>query len=84
MMKEKVRKLSESQKAGRVGMAFPPDFLLIAVMSLAMSWSAAGLFGPSMGPKAAEHKAELRKSIVEAVRLLAQAAKATRTPRKRN
>ncbi len=84
MMKEKVRKLTESQNAGRVGMAFPPDYLLIAVMSLAMAWSAAGLFGPSMDPKAAEHRTEMRKSIVEAVRLLAQAGKATRTPRKRN
>ena len=71
----KVAALTEAQNAGRVGTAFPPDFLLIAVMSLATAWSAASLFGASVNPKAAERPAVLKKNIIEAVRLLANAAK---------
>ena len=75
----KVAALTEAQNAGRVGTAFPPDFLLIAVMSLATAWSAASPFGPSVNPKAAERPAALRESLVEAVRLLASAGKRKRT-----
>jgi hypothetical protein len=71
----KVAALTEAQNAGRVGTAFPPDFLLIAVMSLATTWSVASPFGPSVNPKAAEHPAALRESLIEAVRLLASAGK---------
>jgi hypothetical protein len=78
-LEEKVRALTEAQEAGRVGTAFSPGFLVIAVMSLATAWSAAGSFGPSLDPKAAERKAELRQSIIEAVRLRADAGKRTRT-----
>jgi hypothetical protein len=74
----KVAALTEAQNAGRVGTAFPPDFLLIAVMSLATAWSVASPFGPSLDPKAAERRAALRKSLIEAVRLLADAGKGTR------
>ena len=75
----KLAALTEAQKAGQVGTAFPPDFLLNAVMSLATAWSVASPFGPSVNPKAAEHPAALRESLVEAVRLLANAGKGTRT-----
>ena len=75
----KVAALTEAQDANRVGTAFPPDFLLIAVMSLATAWSAASPIGPSLAPKAAEHPAAPRKSIMEAVRLLANAEKGIRT-----
>ena len=71
----KVAALTEAQTAGRVGTAFPPDFLLIAVLSLATAWSVASPFGPSFNPKAAERPAALRKSIIEAVRLLANPGK---------
>ena len=71
----KVAALTEAQHAGRVGTAFPPDFLLIAVMSLATAWSAASPFGPSVNPRAAERQAALRESLIEAVRLLANAGK---------
>jgi AcrR family transcriptional regulator len=73
--------LSESQKIRHVGTAFPPDFLLIAVMSLATAWSVASPFAPPLGPKAAERHAGLRRSLVEAVRLLATAGKAGRPRR---
>jgi len=69
--------LSEMQKAGHVGTVFPPDFLLIAVMSLATAWSVASPFAPSLGPKASERQAALRSSVVEAVRLLASAGRGT-------
>src|SRR5215471_14337227 len=75
----KVAALTEAQDAGRVGTAFPPDFLLIAVMSLATAWSVASPIGPSLAPKAAERPAALRESLIEAVRLLANAGKGTRT-----
>ena len=65
--------LSEAQEAGHVGTAFPPDFLLIAVMSLATAWSVASPFAPPLGTKPAERHASLRKSLTEAVRLLATA-----------
>jgi AcrR family transcriptional regulator len=71
--------LTASQKAGQLGTLFPPDFLLVAVMSLAMAWSAAGLFGPSLAPKADERPDTLRQSLIEAVRLLANAGKEART-----
>jgi hypothetical protein len=69
--------LTEAQNGGRVGTALPPAFLVAAVRSLATVWSAAGPFGPSVDPKAAERPAALRESIIEAVRLLADAGKAT-------
>jgi AcrR family transcriptional regulator len=74
----KVAALTEAQKAGQVGTAFPPDFLLIAIMNLATAWSAASAFGPSLDPKATNHPAALRANLVEAVRLLAHAEKAVR------
>jgi AcrR family transcriptional regulator len=75
----KVAALAEAQNAGRVGTDFPPDFLLTAVMTLATAWSAAGPFGPSVNPKAAERPAAMRESIIEAVRLLAGGRKGPRT-----
>jgi hypothetical protein len=44
-----------------------------------MAWSAAGLFGPSLAPKADEPPDTLRQSLIEAVRLLANAGKEART-----
>ena len=64
-------------KAGSVGTAFTPHFLLIAVMSLATAWSAAGPFRQSLDAEAAERPAALRESIIQAVRLLANAGKGT-------
>jgi AcrR family transcriptional regulator len=75
----KVAALAEAQTAGHVGTAFPPDFLLTAVLSLATAWSVASPFGPSVNSKAAERPAALRESLVEAVRLLASAGQGTRT-----
>jgi AcrR family transcriptional regulator len=79
----KVGALTAAQIAGRVGTTFPPDFLLIAVLSLATAWSVASPIGPSLGPKAAERPAALRESIIEAVRLLADAGKGAPTQGRR-
>jgi AcrR family transcriptional regulator len=76
----KVAALAEAQHAGRVGTAFPPDFLLIIVMSLATAWSVASPLGSSLAPKAAARPAALRESLIEAVRMLASAGKGKRTP----
>ena len=78
-LRAKVAALTEAQHAGRVGTAFPPAFLLIAVMSLATAWSAASPFGPSVNPGAAERQAALREGLIDAVRLLASAGKGKRT-----
>jgi AcrR family transcriptional regulator len=74
----KVAALTEAQNAGQVGTAFPPEFLLAAVMSLATACSVASPFAPSPDPNAAE-RAALRESVIEAVRLLANADKGART-----
>ena len=71
----KVALLTDAQKNGQVGTAFTPDFLLVAVMSLATAWSATSPFGPSIHSKAAPRPAPLKKHLVEAVRLLANATK---------
>jgi hypothetical protein len=78
----KVQALAEAKKAGNVGMAFEPNFLLTVIMSLATAWSAAGPFGPSFDSKSKERPDVLRKSIVEAVRVLANQGKRTRTIKK--
>jgi AcrR family transcriptional regulator len=75
----KVAALTAAQNAGRVGTAFPPDFILIAVISLATAWSVASPFGPSVNPRVAERSAAQRESLIEAVRLLASAEKGKRT-----
>lgn len=79
-LREKCRKVAEAQKGGAVGTAFPPDFLLAAVMSLGTAWSAASAFGPSLDANLGERSAVIRKSIVEAVALLTNADKKARTP----
>jgi AcrR family transcriptional regulator len=78
-IREKISKLAAAQQAGHVGRAFPADFLLTAIMSLGTAWSAASLFGPSLDPKLAQQPAKLRKSVIEAVRLLTNAGKQSRT-----
>jgi hypothetical protein len=56
-----------------VGTAFPPTFLVTAIMALATAWTAANAFGPSLDPEAHKHPAVLRQNIMKAVRLLAEA-----------
>jgi AcrR family transcriptional regulator len=74
----KVAALTKAQDAGHVGAVFSPDFLMIAIMSIATAWSAGSPYGPAVNPNIAERAATLRKSISEAVRLLAKADKKTR------
>jgi AcrR family transcriptional regulator len=76
----KVAALTDAQKAGQVATAFPPDFLLVAVLSLATAWSVASPFGPSINAKSkgAERTATLRKSVAQAVQLLANTSNTAR------
>jgi AcrR family transcriptional regulator len=75
--KAKFSALAAVQKTGRVGTAFPPDFLLIAIMSLATAWSVASPFALPLDPKPGGRQAEMRRSLIEAVRLLATAGQAS-------
>src|ERR1700722_18357310 len=50
-MDSKVAALKKAQNAGQVGTAFPPRFLLTAIMTIATAWTAANPFGPSMDPR---------------------------------
>ena len=76
----KLTALTEAQKNGQVGTAFAPDFLLVAILSLATAWSVASPFGPPIKgmAKGAERTAALRKSVTEAVQLLANTGTAAR------
>jgi AcrR family transcriptional regulator len=69
----KVAELANAQNGGQVGEAFPPDFLLTAVMTLATAWSAVSPFGPSLAPESAEHPDTLRANIARAVGLIVNA-----------
>ena len=68
----KVASLLKMQKAGQVGKAFPPGFLLTAIMALATAWTPIAPFGPSHDPDAHKRPDALRRNITEAVRLLAE------------
>jgi hypothetical protein len=69
----KAAALKKARERGQVGTAFPPVFLLTAIMALATAWSAASAFGPSIDPDAANRPAVLRKHIAAAVDLIAKA-----------
>jgi AcrR family transcriptional regulator len=73
----KLNELTDAQKNGQVGTAFAPDFLLVAILSLSTAWSVASPFGSSLNVKAktADRMAALRKSVMEAVQLLANTGK---------
>ena len=68
----KIAALQKAQKAGQVGTAFSPGFLLTSILVLATAWTAANPYGPKIDPDARKHPDDLRRSIAEAVRLLAQ------------
>jgi AcrR family transcriptional regulator len=66
----KIEAIGAAQRAGRLGDALPPGFLLTAIMTLATAWTAAGAFGTSLDPDSTEKPERLRAFISEAVRLL--------------
>jgi AcrR family transcriptional regulator len=68
----KVAALMKAQKAGQVGTAFSPRFLLTTITAIATAWTAVNPFGPSLDPDAHKRTAALRRSIAEAVRLLSE------------
>lgn len=74
----KIASLAKAQKAGEVGPAFSPGFLLTAIMALATAWTVASPYGPYIDPDAPKKPATLRRNIAEAVRLLTQSKTARR------
>ncbi|SFI81195.1 transcriptional regulator, TetR family [Paenibacillus sp. UNC496MF] len=74
----KVGELAVAQRAGRVGGAFPPHFLMTAVMTLATAWTAANPFGASLDADSTKDLAALREAVSAAVGLLARKDDAAR------
>lgn len=74
-MQDKIAALLDAQAQGAIGDAFPPGFLVTAIMSLATAYSAVGLFGPALDGAALDQRAELRARIGAAVGVLAAAKK---------
>lgn len=68
----KIAALLKAQKAGQVGTAFSPGFLLTAIMALATAWMPANPYGPYIDPDAPKKPAALRRSITAAVRLMTE------------
>ncbi|MBO7748474.1 TetR family transcriptional regulator [Paenibacillus sp. MWE-103] len=68
----KVEELAEAQRAGRVGGAFPPHFLMTAVMTLATAYTAANPFGAPLDADSTKDLVALRGAVSAAVGLLAQ------------
>ena len=66
----KIEALAKAQTSKEVGNAFPPGFLLTAIMALATAWAKSSPFS-ALDPTGDEHPSALRKNIREAVRLLA-------------
>ena len=71
---EQKRLIGLAQQRGTVTTAFPPGFLLTAVIVLAAGWSAASPFGPAMNPDAAQDREELRELIAAAIARLSTPA----------
>lgn len=69
---KKLETLREAQRAGAIGNAFAPGFLMAAVMTLATAYSATNPFGPSHDPEGAANPDEARDAIVKAIELLAK------------
>lgn len=68
----KIGEIGAMQKAGQLGDALPPAFLLTAIMTLATAWSAIGAFGAAFDPALMEKPERLREHVSEAVRLLSE------------
>ena len=69
----KVAALVSAQESGALGQAFPPRFLVTAVMALATAWSAANPFGYVLDPDASRNRSALREAVSDAVRLITKA-----------
>ena len=64
---EQKRLIGEAQARGSVSSAFPPGFLMTAVMVLAAGWSAASPFGPAMDADATNDEPQLREMVAAAI-----------------
>jgi AcrR family transcriptional regulator len=69
----KIEELGQAQNEGKVNAHFAPGFILTLVMTLATAWTAANPFGRQLDPEAVKNPAQLRESIIMAVRLISDA-----------
>lgn len=67
---QKVQEIRKAQSSGSLGSAFPPNFILTLIMSLATAWSESNPFGPTLDPESLSNLVTLRESIIRAVTLL--------------
>ena len=72
--KKKMAAIANAQKAGQLGDAFPPGFLLVAILTLANAWTDASWYGDTLDPSARKSPATLKKHLAEAVRRLSTAS----------
>lgn len=75
---QKLQLLDQAQSAGQMGAAFPPGFLLTALMTLATAWTATNPFGPSLDPEAAKDGDAVKGFIAKAVAMMAEAERPLR------
>jgi AcrR family transcriptional regulator len=71
---EQKRLIGEAQERGTVTSAFPPGFLMTAIMVLAAGWSAGSPFGPALDPDGTKDQQRLREMIAAAIARLSTAA----------
>jgi hypothetical protein len=64
----------EREKRGTVTSAFPPGFLMTAIMVLAAGWSAGSPFGPAMDADGINEQQRLREMIAAAIERLSTPA----------
>ena len=67
LMAEQRRRIGLAQQRGAVTSAFPPGFLMTAIMLLSGGWSAGSAFGPAMAPEATDDQDGLRELITAAI-----------------
>ncbi len=67
----KLAALAKSQKSGGLSAAFPPAFLLTAVMALATAWSAASPYG-QLDLESPKRLTALRRNLARAVAALVE------------
>lgn len=70
---QKLQEISHAQSSGHVGSAFPPNFLLTTIMTLATAWTATNPFGPSLDLESTKKLDILRESIARTITLMTQA-----------
>ena len=67
-----VEEVRKAQAKNSVSNAYPPDFLLTLIITLASAWTAANPFGMSITPDAGKRRTSLKTALSNAVRQLCE------------